>query len=48
MSAFQYDPHTAWLVVACDFPLLDHDAIQQLVSERDTSSIATSFLIYTP
>ena len=44
LSAFQYDPHAAWLVVACDFPLLDHEAIQQLVSERDTSSIATSFL----
>ncbi len=44
LSAFHDDPHAAWLVVACDFPLLNHDAIQQLVSERDTSSIATSFL----
>ena len=32
------------MVVACDFPLLDHAAISQLVEERDTSSIATSFL----
>jgi molybdenum cofactor guanylyltransferase len=31
-------------VVACDFPLLNHAAIQQLVSERNPSSIATSFL----
>ncbi len=44
LSAFQYDPEAAWLVVACDFPLLDHDAIAQLIRERDTNSIATSFL----
>lgn len=44
LSAFKFDPHVAWLVVACDFPLLDHTAIEQLVQERDTSSVATSFL----
>jgi len=44
LSAFQYDPTAAWLVVACDFPLLDHDAITQLIRERDTTSLATSFL----
>lgn len=44
LSAFEFDPHVAWLVVACDFPLLDHAAISQLVEERDMTSIATSFL----
>lgn len=44
LSAFEFDPHAAWLVVACDFPLLDHVAIRQLVEERDLTSIATSFL----
>ena len=44
LSAFQSDPQAAWLVVACDFPLLDHDAIAQLIRERNTTSIATSFL----
>lgn len=44
LSAFNFDPHVAWLVVACDFPLLDQAAISQLVEERDMSSIATSFL----
>jgi len=44
LSAFQFDPNAAWLVVACDFPLLDHDAIGQLIRDRDTSSIGTSFL----
>ncbi|HSF88075.1 MAG TPA: NTP transferase domain-containing protein [Saprospiraceae bacterium] len=44
LSAFEFDPQAAWLVVACDFPLLDHAAISQLVEERDLTSIATSFL----
>ncbi len=44
LSAFAIDPEAAWLVVACDFPLLNHAAIQQLVTERNPSSIATSFL----
>jgi len=44
LSAFNIDPDAAWLVVACDFPLLNHAGIQQLVSERNPSSIATSFL----
>jgi molybdopterin-guanine dinucleotide biosynthesis protein A len=44
LSAFKFDPQSAWLVVACDFPLLDHRAIEQLISERVSTSIATSFL----
>ena len=44
LSAFAFDPHAAWLVLACDFPLLDRKAIEQLISERNTNSIATSFL----
>lgn len=44
LSAFAIDPDAAWLVVACDFPLLNHAAIEQLVDERNPSSIATSFL----
>ncbi len=44
LSAFEFDPHAAWLVVACDFPLLDQTAISHLLEERDMTSIATSFL----
>lgn len=44
LSAMQADPGAAWMVVACDFPLLDHHALEQLVNERDTTSIGTSFL----
>jgi len=44
LSAFAFDPDVAWLVVACDFPLLDHKAIEQLLRERNVNSIATSLL----
>lgn len=44
LTAFHFDPNAAWLVVACDFPLIDHAGIEQLVQNRDTSSVATSFL----
>lgn len=44
LSSFQYDPTSAWLVIACDFPLLQDAAIYQLTKERNPGSIATSFL----
>lgn len=44
LSAFQYDPTSAWLVIACDFPLLDDAAIQKLILDRKATSIATSYL----
>jgi molybdenum cofactor guanylyltransferase len=43
LSAFKHDKDTAWLVVACDLPLLDYITISQLINERDTSYIATTF-----
>ena len=44
LSAFQYKASCAWFVVACDFPLLDEKALQQLVEARDTTAHATCFL----
>lgn len=44
LSAFQYKASCAWFVVACDFPLLDSQALQQLVEARDTTAYATCFL----
>lgn len=44
LSAFQYDSTSAWLVIACDFPLLDDAAIHKLILERKATSIATSYL----
>ena len=43
LSAFQHDPNAAWLVVACDMPLLDASALAQLKTERNLAKIATAF-----
>lgn len=42
-SAFQQNPNVAWLVVACDLPLLQESTLQQLVSGRNPSKVATAF-----
>ena len=43
LSAFKANPNVAWLVTACDLPLLDHTTLQYLIANRDTGSIATTF-----
>lgn len=43
LSAFREEPDCAWLVVACDLPLLDKVTLGQLVNERNPSQIATAF-----
>ena len=43
LSAFRYDPNAAWLVIACDQPLLSSDYIKYLINHRNPSKIATSF-----
>jgi molybdenum cofactor guanylyltransferase len=43
LSAFREDPEAAWLVVACDLPLLDLTTLQYLREHRNTSAIATTF-----
>jgi molybdopterin-guanine dinucleotide biosynthesis protein A len=43
LSAFQSDPNTAWLVVACDLPFVDKSALNQLISSRNSSKIGTAF-----
>jgi molybdopterin-guanine dinucleotide biosynthesis protein A len=42
MSAQQAHPGVAWLVVACDLPLLDAPALQHLIARRDPSRRATA------
>jgi len=44
LSAFRYRPQTAWLVIACNLPFIDDDAIDQLVRSRTPSLAATCFL----
>lgn len=43
LSAFRSQPDSAWLVIACDLPLLELDTIQYLTGQRDVSKIATAF-----
>ncbi len=44
LSAFQSDPECAWFVIACDFPLVNSEAIAQLIDARRDTSYAVSFL----
>lgn len=43
LSAFRQQPDAAWLVVACDLPLLHEDVLRFLVEHRNTARIATAF-----
>lgn len=43
-SAFDFDLNTAWLVIACDMPLIDENSFQTLVNHRNKEKIATAFL----
>lgn len=43
LSAFQDDPNAAWLVVACDLPFANEEAVNQLIKARDTSKTGTAF-----
>ncbi len=44
LSAFQAYPDKAWLVAACDLPLLSAEALQFLTGNRDPSKPATAFI----
>jgi molybdopterin-guanine dinucleotide biosynthesis protein A len=43
LSAFEFRPDQAWLVVACDLPLLDHDTLSYLLEKREEKKMATTF-----
>ena len=43
LSAFRHDPNAAWLVVACDLPLLDAKTLDFLIKNRNLSAVATAF-----
>ncbi|NIG52896.1 NTP transferase domain-containing protein [Chitinophaga sp. Cy-1792] len=44
LSAHALQPETAWLVVACDLPLLTAHSLALLIAERDSDKAATSFI----
>jgi len=43
LSAFSSQPSKAWLVVACDLPLLNEDTISFLIAARDPKKYATTY-----
>lgn len=43
LSAYNTNSNVAWLIVACDLPLLNVAALEQLKQERDISKLATAF-----
>ena len=43
-SAFAKHPDTAWLVIACDLPLLTEATLEQLIQNRQALSEATAFI----
>ena len=43
LSAHKKYPHVAWLILACDLPLMDLKGIQQLIKERNSNKVATAF-----
>jgi molybdopterin-guanine dinucleotide biosynthesis protein A len=43
LSAFREKPDNAWLIVACDLPLMDEATLRNLVAWRNSSSTATTY-----
>lgn len=44
LSAHAGQPATAWLVLACDLPLLSKQSLELLIQSRDATKSATSFI----
>lgn len=43
LSAFDFDADAAWLVVACDMPLVNESVIKKLIQNRNPAKPATTF-----
>lgn len=43
LTAHSMYPEVAWLVIACDLPFIDLNAMNQLINSRDSSKNATAF-----
>ena len=43
LSAFKENQKVAWLVIACDLPLMDRHTLDFLVAHRNPDSMATTF-----
>ena len=45
LSAHKAYPKVAWLVLACDLPLMDLEALKELIAQRDNNKQATAFAL---
>ncbi len=45
LSAHKKYPEVAWLVLACDLPLINVSSLKELISQRDNTKSATSFAL---
>lgn len=43
LTAFEQQPNVAWLVLACDLPLITESTLAFLTGERDENMLATTF-----
>lgn len=43
LSAFRKDPDAAWLVIACDLPLVDTNLLNNLMANRSVKHAATAY-----
>lgn len=43
LSAHKAHPEAAWLVLACDLPLMDKKALEELIAARNSEKIASAF-----
>ncbi|MCP5514166.1 MAG: molybdopterin-guanine dinucleotide biosynthesis protein B [Spirochaetales bacterium] len=43
LTALEHDPMSAWMVASCDLPLLSHDDLETLITERNPKKAATCF-----
>lgn len=43
LSALSTTENKAWLVVACDLPLIDRDTLSYLIEHRDIQKVATTY-----
>lgn len=44
VTAFDFNPDAAWMVLACDLPLIDAPSLAYLLDHRDPQAVATAFL----
>ncbi len=45
LSAHKKYPEVAWLVLACDLPLLDKNGLKKLITQRNAERLATAYAL---